>query len=33
MSDFNKTELDGDYIIKPKVLGYEKGVEDEYGIK
>jgi len=33
MSDFNKTKIDGTYIIEPKVFGDKKGVDDEYGIK
>ena len=31
MSNFNKTKIDGDYMIEPKVVGDEKG--DEYAIK
>ena len=31
MSNFNKTKIDGVYIIEPKVFGDEK--EDEYAIK
>jgi len=33
MSDFNRTKIDGAYIIEFKVFGDEKGVGDEYGIK
>lgn len=31
MTNFNKTQIDGDYMIEPRVLGYEK--EDKYAIK
>ena len=30
MINFNKTQIDGDYIIQPKVFGDEKG--DEHAI-
>jgi dTDP-4-dehydrorhamnose 3,5-epimerase-like enzyme len=31
MRNFNKTKIDGEYMIEPKVFGDKKG--DEYAIK